>query len=101
METVIETGAAALFAGYLVAFYKHGAPTAPSWSLVLVALLAGIGGALLAQISTSGLASLTDQAIATLVIQGVVAAAGAAGLTRTDLSAEVKRQQAAGEIVGR
>lgn len=92
MDPLLDIGAAAVVAGYLVAFYKIAAPAAPSWALVLVSLLSGVGSALLIAVGEG--ATLTSQVAAQVVVQGVGAAAIAAGLTRTDSAGEGRREDA-------
>lgn len=89
MDPIIEAGAAAMVAGYLVALYKHAQPATASWALVAVAIVSGILSAFLVALG-SGL-ELVAQTAAQTTIQGIIAAAVAAGLTRTDSSAEAKR----------
>lgn len=93
MDPFIEAGAAAIVAGYLVALWKMAQPTAPSWALVVVSLVAGIGSSFLIAVAEG--AVLTAQVGAQIGIQGVAAAAIAAGLTRTDSAAEAKRPDSA------
>lgn len=78
-----------MLAGYLVAFAKLGMPNISSALLVIVALAAGIASSAL--IALAGGVSLDLQTSANTAIQGIVAAAIAAGLTRTDNAAEAKR----------
>lgn len=89
MEPIVEAGAAAMVAGYLVAFVKLANPRIQSWVLVVAALIAGIASAFLIALS-SGVV-LDMQTGAETIIQGIVSAAIAAGLTRTDNAAEAKR----------
>lgn len=89
MDPIVEAGAAAMVAGYLVALYKHANPATASWMLVVVALFAGVLSAFL--IALAGGVELVAQTAAQTTIQGIIAAAVAAGLTRTDSSAEAKR----------
>ena len=90
MDPIVEAGAAAMIAGYLVALYKLAVPTTASWTLVVVAMIAGIASSFL--IALAGGMVLDTQNGAQTVIQGIVAAAVAAGLTRTDASAEEQRR---------
>lgn len=99
MDPILGTGAAAVVAGYLVAFYKLGAPGAPSWALVLVALLGGVGSAALVGLAEGVV--LTQQTLAQIGLQGIGAAAIAAGLTRTDAAGEARRDDAADPSVER
>ena len=95
MNYIAETGAAALFTGYLVAMFKLAVPDAKPWILVLVSICSGILGSVLVALSTG--AVVDTQLGAQWVIQGVIAAAGAAGLTRTDGRAQEVREKALGE----
>ena len=96
MDPIVEAGAAAMIAGYLVALYKHAQPSTASWSLVVVAIIAGIASAFLIALA-SGLI-LNAQTGAQTAIQGIIAAAVAAGLTRTDAAAEAKRPDEYGNL---
>lgn len=89
MDPIVEAGAAAMIAGYLVAFYKLANPATAAWALVVVALTAGVASAFL--IALAGGLVLNTQTGAETAIQGIVAAAIAAGLTRTDNAAEARR----------
>ena len=89
MDPIVEAGAAAMIAGYLVAFAKLGMPNISSAVLVIVALAAGVASSFL--IALAGGLDLTTQTGAETTIQGIIAAAIAAGLTRTDNAAEEKR----------
>lgn len=99
MDLFVESAAAAALAGYLVAFFKLGAPASPPWALVMVALCAGILSAVLIFFGEGG--TLTAQTGAQVVMQGIGAAAIAAGLTRTDEAGEDKRFEAREEKEGR
>lgn len=77
----------------LVALFKLGVPTAPSKAIAGVAFLAGQAASLLVTMASAGMA-LDQKTIATLVITGIIAAASAAGISRTDQSAEIKRVEA-------
>lgn len=95
MDPIVEAGAAAMIAGYLVAFAKLAQPNIAAWLLVVTSLAAGISSSFL--IALAGGLMLTTQTGAETVIQGIIAAAIAAGLTRTDNAAEAKRPD--GEVV--
>jgi vacuolar-type H+-ATPase subunit I/STV1 len=89
MIDALSIGSAAVLTGYLVSLYKLSWPHGPRALLVLVALTSGIASSALLAVWQDGLASvLTDQAIAGIIVQGIVATAAAAGLTRTEHSAE-------------
>lgn len=92
MNTILETTACSVVTSYLVSLYKLALPSAPSWALVLCALFAGLVSAAL--VTMAGTEPITQQTIATTILQGIGAAAIAAGLTRTDQAAEEKRAEA-------
>lgn len=92
MNQIVETSAASVLTSYLVSLFKLAWPTVPSWALVIAALASGLASALL--ISLAGGEALTTPVIATNVLQGIGAAAIAAGLTRTDQAAQGKRDVA-------
>ena|SRR5688572_8321248 len=93
MEVIVGISGASTVAMLLTALFKLGVPTAPSKAIAGVALLAGELAAILVTMASTGLA--TDQkTIAVTVITGVLAAAAAAGISRTDQSAENHRVEA-------
>lgn len=89
MDPIVEAGAAAMVAGYLVAFAKLALPRIASWVLVVASLAAGISSAFLFALAAG--VAMAPQTGAETIIQGIIAAAIAAGLTRTDNAAEAKR----------
>lgn len=90
MEVIVGISGASTVAMLLVALFKLGVPTAPSKAIAAIALLAGELAAVLVTMASTGLA--TDQkTIAVTIITGVLAAAAAAGISRTDQSAENSR----------
>jgi hypothetical protein len=89
MDLIVGSAAAALICGYFVAGYKLSFPAAPSWTLMIAALLSGIASAFLIFFGDGG--ALTTQTAAQTITQGIAAAAAAAGLTRTDEAGENKR----------
>ncbi len=89
MESVIAASSAALVTGYLVELAKLAVPDIEPWLVVLVSLSAGILSAFL--IATASGAPLDAAGIATRILEGVGAAAAAAGLTRTMQRADVAR----------
>ena len=90
MEVIIGISGASTVAMLLVALFKLGIPTAPSKAIAGVAFMAGQLASVLVTMAGPGLA--TDQkTIAVTVITGVLAAAAAAGISRTDQSAENSR----------
>lgn len=92
MESVVMVTSAAVLTGYIVEFVKMAAPNAKPWISVLVAVLAGIVSALIIAISTG--ATMDAAGIATRVVEGIAAAATAAGLTRTVVRAEQAKMDA-------
>lgn len=90
METIIGIGGASSLAMLLVALFKKGYPSAPSKLIAFVSLLAGEIAALLVAMASTGL--LRDQKmLSTMIITGIISAASAAGISRTDQSAENDR----------
>lgn len=94
MNDIAVTGAAGLVCGYLVALFKMAAPNSKTATLVIVAIVSGILATVLVSVANGGTYDLKD--IAQWVIQGVIAAATAAGLTRTDGRAQEVREAAQG-----
>jgi len=90
MEVIIGISGAATICGLLVALFKLGVPSASSAMIALVAVLAGQFSSVLVTAAGDGLA-LNQKAIATVIITGIMAAAAAAGVSRTEQSAEAKR----------
>jgi hypothetical protein len=90
MEVIVGITGAATIASYLVAFYKLGKPDTTSFQLVIVAIAVG-------QIASVAVAAAGEQlvwsqkGIANIFLGGILASAAAAGLSRTDQSAEAKR----------
>lgn len=91
-DPVLVTISAAAVAAVLTNLFKLAWPAAPSMALAAVALLAGIGSSVLVGLANGAL--LDTQAIASMIIQGILAAAGAAGLDRTSAAAAAKREEA-------
>lgn len=81
MDSLITVSSSAMVAGYLVEFVKLAWPNVPSWASVLAAVLSGIIAAFL--ISTAQGDTFTAALIAQRILEGIAAAATAAGLTRT------------------
>jgi uncharacterized membrane protein len=92
MESVIAASSAALITGYLVELVKLAVPDVPPWLVVLVSLTAGILSAFLIAIASD--APLDTAGIATRIVEGIAAAAAAAGLTRTMQRADLARVDA-------
>jgi MFS family permease len=93
VSTLVLGSAASMPTGYLVGFFKHANPTASSKAIVIVAILAGFLSSLLMTMLAGGI-QLTQLGIATVVIQGIGAAALAAGVNTTNASADAKRADA-------
>ena len=89
MESVIVASSAALVTGYLVELAKLALPDIEPWLVVLVSLTAGVLSAFL--IATASGAPLDAAGIATRILEGIAAAAAAAGLTRTMQRADTAR----------
>jgi hypothetical protein len=81
MDSLITVSSSAMVAGYLVEFVKMAFPNKPSWVSVLAAVLSGIMASFL--ISLAQDQTLTATTAARLILEGIAAAATAAGLTRT------------------
>jgi len=92
MESVVTVTSAAVLTGYIVEFTKMAAPNAKPWVSVLVAVLAGIVSALVIAVSTG--AAMDASGVATRIVEGIAAAATAAGLTRTVARAEMAKLDA-------
>jgi hypothetical protein len=90
LSAIVEATSAATLTGYLVSFFKLARPTASSGLIVAAAMLSGLISSTLVTAARGGLA-LDQKTIAVLVISGLAAAAVAAGLNRTDQTAEAKR----------
>jgi hypothetical protein len=92
MNPIVETTSAATLAALGVALFKMAWATAPSWALVTAALLIGVSASFL--VSAAGGDVWTQPVIATTIMQGLFAAAGAAGVSRTDERANIVRTNA-------
>jgi hypothetical protein len=92
MNPIVETTSAATLAALGVALFKMAWATAPSWALVVAALLVGVSASFL--VSAAGGDVWTQPAIATTIMQGLLAAATAAGVSRTDERANLVRTNA-------
>jgi hypothetical protein len=93
MHPIVEISSIATVTALFVALFKLALPTSPSWGLVIAALVAGVVASFLVS-AAGGVASWGLQTIATAVLQGFLAAAAAAGVTRTDERANVVRKGA-------
>src|SRR5688500_11802141 len=90
MEVIIGISGATTAASLLVALFELGVPSASSALIALVAFLAGQVSAVLVTAAQGGLA-FSQAVIASVILTGIMAAAAAAGISRTDQSAEAKR----------
>jgi hypothetical protein len=89
---ILETGVAAGAANLLVNLFKLALPNASAAALVAAALVAGIGMVFVVSLSNGAVLSTAE--IATIVLQGIFAAGGAAGLDRISQAAQAKRDEA-------
>ena len=90
MEVIIGISGATTAASLLVALFKLGVPGASSALIALVAFLAGQASAVLVTAAQGGLHA-QQTVIASVLLTGIMAAAAAAGISRTDNAAEAKR----------
>lgn len=90
MEIIVGISGATTIASLLVALFKLGVPSASSAVIAGIAFLSGQLGAVLVTMASTGL-HRSQGVIATIVITGILAAAAAAGISRTDQSAEKAR----------
>jgi len=74
----------------LVSIFKLGVPSASSALIASIAFLAGQISAVLVTAAQGGLAA-DQKTIATVALTGILSAAAAAGISRTDNTAEAKR----------
>lgn len=93
MEIIVGISGATTVASLLVALFKLGVPTASSAVIAGIAFIAGQTGAVLTTAASSGLA-LNQKVVSTVIVTGILAAAAAAGISRTDQSAEKARKDA-------
>lgn len=89
MDFALTLGTAATATSLVVSIFKFGWPCAPSWAIALVSVLSGIGLAFVVALGQGDV--LTQQTTAQSILAGIFAAAAAAGVSRADQSAEVKR----------
>jgi len=90
MEVIVGISGASTVAMLLVALFKLGMPSASSAMIAAIAFLSGQASSVLVTAASAGLA-LNQKTIATVIITGVLSAAAAAGISRTDQSAEKSR----------
>lgn len=91
MEVIVGISGASTVAMLLTALFKLGFPSASSASIAFIAFVSGQASAALTTMASTGI-HLTQQSISTLAITGILSAAAAAGVSRTDQSAEKKRE---------
>lgn len=91
-NVVMETASAIAIASLLTNLFKMAVPDASSAVLVAVSLAVGILSSVL--FSLAGGEAFTAQTVATMVIQGIFAAGAAAGIDRTAVAAQNKRDEA-------
>jgi ABC-type uncharacterized transport system permease subunit len=96
VESVVVVTSAAVLCGYIVEFFKLSVPNAKPWMSVLVAIMSGVASAIILAIATGS--DLGPSSVATRIIEGIAAAATAAGLTRTVAKAEQVKIDAMHEI---
>lgn len=84
---LIATSAAALPTSYIVSMFKAAKPDASTASIIVVASLAGIACSVLIGLALGTLLPLAAQSVAIVLLQGIGAAAAAAGVDRTANSA--------------
>jgi hypothetical protein len=89
---VMETASAIAIASLLTNLFKMAVPDASSAVLVAVSLVVGVLSSLLFSLAGGGV--LTAQTVATMIIQGIFAAGAAAGIDRTAVAAQAKRDRA-------
>lgn len=89
MSTITAIGSAASLAGLIVALFKFGFPSLPSYGVMGISLCAGMGSSFLMSLANGD--ALTTQQAAQSVVLGFFAAATAAGISRADRSADEKR----------
>lgn len=90
MEIIVGITGATTTAGLIVALFKYGVPGASSRQIAGLAFIAGQLAAVLVAATQSQLA-ISQRAIASVAITGILAAAAAAGIDRTNQSAEKNR----------
>ena len=90
MEIIIGISGATTAASLLVSLFKLGVPSASSALIASIAFLAGQLSSVLVTAAQGGLA-VNQKAISGVVLTGILAASAAAGISRTDQSAEKGR----------
>ncbi len=93
MENIVmETASAIAIASLLTNLFKMAVPDSSSAMLVAVSLAVGILSSVL--FSIAGGEVLNAQSVAVMIIQGIFASGAAAGIDRTAVAAQNKRDQA-------
>lgn len=90
MEIIVGISGATTAASLLVSLFKLGVPSASSAIIAGVAFVAGQCSSILVTAAQGGLA-VNQKAVAGIILTGIMAAAAAAGISRTDQSAEKAR----------
>lgn len=90
MEIIIGISGATTAASLLVSLFKLGVPSASSAVIAGMAFMAGQLSSVLVTAAQGGLA-MNQKVIAGVLLTGIMAAAAAAGISRTDQSAEKNR----------
>ena len=90
MEIIIGISGATTAASLLVSLFKLGVPSASSAVIAGIAFISGQASSVLVTAAQGGL-GVNQKAIAGIVLTGIMAAAAAAGISRTDQSAEKGR----------
>lgn len=93
VDPIVEITSAAMLAGFIVAFAKMATPSMSSAALAGVSVAAGIAVSFLIGLQAG--VTITTASAAGFIIQGILAAATAAGLTRADERGETKRKSEA------
>lgn len=90
MEIIIGISGATTAASLLVSLFKLGVPAASSAMIALIAVFAGQIASVLVTAAQGGIA-INQKVIAGIVLTGIMSSAAAAGISRTDQSAEKGR----------
>jgi ABC-type uncharacterized transport system permease subunit len=90
LEIIIGISGATTAASLLVSLFKLGVPSASTAMIALIAVVAGQLASVLVTAASGGLA-VNQKVIGGLVLTGILASAAAAGINRTDQSAEKGR----------
>lgn len=90
MDALTTTASAGIFASLITSLFKFGFPNLPSSVVMGISILAGILSAFLVSLSRGDVLSV--QTIAANVLMGILAAGAAAGVSRADRAADIKRE---------